>query len=454
MKRSRMILPARQGLVISICLCINAGAMAAGGVSASVKGRLDACIDSHLEDWVGFYKTAHASPELSNDEMESATRVADAFFAAGLDITREIGGHGVVGVIRNGEGPVLLIRGDMDGLPITEETGLPFASRVKVTRPDGTRTGVMHACGHDVHQTVLIATARSLSALREHWRGTVVFVAQPAEEIGQGARRMIEDGLFKKFPKPDNCIALHCAPELPAGKVAYTSGWALANVDSVDITVFGRGGHGAYPHKSIDPIVTASQLVMALQTIVSRRIDPREAAVVTVGSFHAGTKHNVIPDTATLQLTVRSYGDETRQKLLDAIRQIANDVCATAGCPRPPEVRILEDDYTPATFNTPELATHAGRVLRDSLGAENVLETKPVMGGEDFGRFAPAAGARGFMYWLGIVEAGRYAASKAPGGDPLPPLHSSKLSVDPIPTIRTGVRSMTCLALSLLNDPS
>jgi len=420
-------------------------------VSPDVQRRVEVCIDSQMEHWIGFYRTAHANPELSNDEVESATRVADAFFAAGLEITREVGGHGVVGVIRNGEGPVVLIRGDMDALPITEETGLPFASNKKVTRTDGTRTGVMHACGHDVHQTVLIATARSLSMLRDHWRGTVIFVAQPAEEIGQGARRMIEDGLFTKFPKPQDCIALHCAADLPAGKIGYTSGWALANVDSVDITIHGRGGHGAYPHKAIDPIVAGSQVVLALQTIVSRRIDPRESAVVTVGSFHAGTKHNVIPDSATLQLTVRSYGDDSRRKLLDSIRQIATDTCKAAGCETPPDVKVIETDFTPATFNDPALSQAAAEALRASVGADNVVELPPVMGGEDFGRFAPAVGGRGFMFWLGVVGADRYATSQKPGAAPLPPLHSSKLQVDPEPTIRTGVKAMTCLALSLLD---
>lgn len=450
MKFPKVFVQPQRGLVVAILLLCNAGALAAGGVSAELQSHLDACIDSHLDGWVAFYKEAHANPELSNDEMASSTRVADAFFAAGLEMTRDVGGHGVVGVIRNGEGPVILIRGDMDALPITEETGLPYASRVKVTTLGGTRSGVMHACGHDVHQTVLVGTAKSLSALRDHWRGTAVFVAQPAEEIGQGARRMIEDGLFKKFPKPRDCIALHCAADLPAGKVGYTSGWALANVDSVDITIHGRGGHGAYPHKAIDPIVAGSQVVLALQTIVSRRIDPREAAVVTVGSFHAGAKHNVIPDTATLQLTVRSYGDETRAKLLDAIRQIATDTCKAAGCTTPPDVKVLEDDFTPATYNNPDLARHAGDILRKTLGADNVLELPSVMGGEDFGRFAPAAGGRGFIFWLGIVDAERFAAAQKPGGEPLPPLHSSKLQADPEPTIRTGVRSMTTLALSLL----
>lgn len=421
-----------------------------GALTRSLQSRIDACLDTYLDEWLGFYKESHSNPELSNDEVESATRVADAMHAAGLEVTREIGGHGVVGVIRNGEGPVVLIRGDMDALPITEETGLPYASRKKVTRTDGTRSGVMHACGHDVHQTVLVATARSLSVLRDHWRGTAVFVAQPAEEIGQGARRMLEAGLYSKFPKPDNCIALHCAADLPAGKVGFTPGWALANVDSVNITIHGRGGHGAYPHKAVDPIVTGAQLVLALQTIVSRRVDPREAAVVTVGSFHAGTKHNVIPDAADLQLTVRSYGEDTRRLLLDSIRQIATDVCKAAGCPQPPTVTVLDDDYTPATFNDPALAKHAGEVFRDVLGRDNVVDLQPVMGGEDFGRFAPAAGSRGFIFWLGIVEPSRWAAAQQTGAAPLPPLHSSKLTVDPAPTIRTGVKSMTSLALSLL----
>ncbi len=424
----------------------------AGGrlVSTAQAERVTACIDSHIDDWIAFYKTAHANPELSNDELETARRVADAFHAAGIETTREFGGHGVVGLIRNGEGPVILIRGDIDALPITEETGLDYASRRTVTRPDGTRTGVMHACGHDMHQTVLIATARTLSALRSHWRGTVVFVAQPAEEIGQGARRMIEAGLFTKFPKPRDCIALHCAPQLMAGMIGVTPGNALANVDSINITVHGRGGHGAYPHESVDPIVAGSQLVLALQTIVSRRIDPREPAVITVGSFHAGSKHNVIPDEARLQLTVRSYGDDVRAQLLEAIRQVAVETCKAAGCEKPPTIEVVEADFTPSTYNDPTLAAHAIEVFRDAFGAPMVITTPPVMGGEDFGRYAPAAGARGLIYWLGILEPTRFAASRLPGAEPLPPLHSSKLQVAPEPTIRTGVRAMSHLALSLL----
>lgn len=411
---------------------------------------VDSRVDAGLQEWLAFYKICHSHPELSLHESKSADRVATVFGEAGLKVTRNVGGHGVVGVLENGAGPTLLIRGDMDALPVTEETGLPYASRVTVTKTDGAKVGVMHACGHDMHQTVLIATAQILSAMKDRWSGTILFVAQPAEEIGQGARLMIEDGLFDRFPKPDRCIALHVAHDLKVGTVGYTPGWAMANVDSVNITIHGRGGHGAYPHATVDPIVAASQLVLALQTIVSRRLDPRDTAVVTVGSIHAGAKHNVIPDEARLQLTVRSYTDDVRKLLLDSIRQMAEDVSRAARCPRPPTVEVLDADFTPAAYNDPQLVEQGVAVFRQVLGDQNTIRRPPSMGGEDFGRFARRLKVPGFMFWLGAVEADRFEASRRPEAEPLPSLHSAKFRLDPEPTIRTGVRGMSALALSLL----
>ncbi|MBK8268227.1 MAG: amidohydrolase [Planctomycetes bacterium] len=287
--------------------------------------------------------------------------------------------------------------------------------------------------------------------MKDQWSGTMMFVGQPAEEIGTGSRLMLEDGLYKKFPTPNYALAMHVSHEMKVGTVGYTSGWALANVDSVDITVHGKGGHGAYPHQTVDPIVTASQIVLAPQTIVSRRLDPRDTAVVTVGSIHGGTKHNVIPDSVTLQLTVRSYTDEVRKSLLDSIRQIATDICKAANCPKPPDVRVIENEFTPATYNEPQLVSQCVDLFGELLGAENVIARKPSMGGEDFSRYSrDAKGVKGFIYWIGVVDEARFAAAQEPGAEPLPSIHSAKFRPDPEPTIRTGVRTMCSAALSLL----
>ncbi|MCH8851145.1 MAG: amidohydrolase [Planctomycetes bacterium] len=283
--------------------------------SASDASSVAKWLDQNIQDLLKTYKHLHANPELSLQEVKTAALLAESFKRDGYEVTTGVGGTGVVAVMTNGDGPTVLIRGDMDALPIIEETGLDYISKVRVSKDDGTKVGVMHACGHDVHSTMLMGTARLLSELRTQWRGRIILVAQPAEEIGQGARMMIEDGLFERFPKPDFCIALHVQHNLPVGHIGYTSGWAFANVDSVDITVFGRGGHGARPNMAVDPIVAAAHLITSLQTIVSRRLDPLERAVITVGSIHGGSKHNIIPNEVKLQLTVRSYTDEVRKQL-------------------------------------------------------------------------------------------------------------------------------------------
>lgn len=424
----------------------------AGDPGAKLVAGVDKQIVKSLKTWIDRYKTCHTHPELSNQEKESSARVADAFKKLGFDVITNIGGYGVAGVLKNGDGPTLLIRGDLDALPIVEETGLPFASTVKIELGDGSHVGVMHACGHDMHQTILVATAQTLDALKDQWKGTVVFIAQPAEETGEGARRMIEDGLFKKVPKPDDCIALHVSHELESGTVGYTPGWVWANVDSVDITIHGKGGHGAYPHAAIDPIVTAAQVIIELQTIVSRRINPLDQAVVTVGSIHAGTKHNVIPDEAKLQLTVRSFTDSVRKELLDSIKRITVETSRAMGCPRDPDVVVRDREFTPAAYNDPKLTAHAVEVFQRLIGEKNVLQRPPSMGGEDFGVYAKTLGVPGFMFVLGVVEPGRFEASQKPGGAPLPTVHSAKFQIDIEPTLRTGVRCMTSLALSLLGS--
>lgn len=404
-------------------------------------------------DLIAYYTDLHTSPELSFSEKETARKIAAKLEPLGYKVATGIGGTGVVGVLENGTGPTVMIRGDMDALPVVEETGLSYASKVRVKREDGSEVGVMHACGHDMHQTCLLGTARVLSELRDKWRGKVMIVAQPAEEIGSGARAMIKDGLFERFGKPDYVLALHVSANHPAGTVAYASGWALANVDSVDVTIHGRGGHGSRPHETIDPIVMAAHVITALQTIVSRRINAQEAAVITVGSVHAGSKHNIIPDTAKLQITVRSYTEEVRQTLLAGIKQVTVNTCRALGAEKDPDVIIREHEFTPATYNDPALSEAGAEIIRKTIGFERVSTTEPVMAAEDFSEYARALKVPSFLFWLGSVPEDRYEASLREGGEPLPSLHSSKFYPDPEPTAATGVRSMTSLALSLLSKP-
>ena len=406
-------------------------------------------IASHLAGLLETYKQLHAHPELSLHEQETAALVAYELRAAGYEVTEHVGGFGVVGILKNGPGPTLMIRGDMDALPITEDTGLPYASKVQTKSDEGEMVGVMHACGHDVHTTNLLGTAKLLIAERASWSGTLMIVAQPAEEVGRGALMMMEDGLFKRFPRPDYALALHVEPTVIAGKVALVSGWAAANVDSVDITLYGRGGHGAQPHHTSDPIVAGSYLVTELQTIVSRRINPQSPAVVTVGSFHGGTKHSIIPDEVHLQLTVRSYTDEVRHELLESITQLTQDICKAHRCTKPPTIQIKKD-YTPAVYNDPQLTSAAEGIITAVLGEDNAIEVRPTMGGEDFGRYARTLKIPGLLLRLGATAPKLFKASKRKGDHPLPGLHSSQFAPDAALTLGTGIRVMGNLALAIL----
>jgi len=441
---ARSLIPILTVLLVTPALSIQVA-------RADDAARIDAWVDEALGGLVDTYRFLHANPELSLHEANTAALVAESLRGAGYRVMERVGGHGVVGLLENGDGPTLLVRGDMDGLPVVEATGLPYASQVRASGEDGVSVGVMHACGHDIHVTNLIGTARLMADLRDHWRGSLVILAQPAEELGRGARMMIEDGLFDRIPLPDHAIALHVEGNLPAGWIGYVSGWAAANVDSVDITIHGRGGHGARPHSTIDPIVTAAHLVTQLQTIVSRRINPIEPAVVTVGSIHGGAKHNVIPDEVKLQLTVRSYSDAVRSQLLESIEQMARDTCVAFQCPQPPDVTI-KDEYTPAMYNDPALAAKGAAVFSELLGAERVIALPAAMGGEDFGRYHRAKGFPAFLFRLGSVSAARFEEART-GGDPLPSLHSSRYAPDPAPTLQTGVRATARLAFALLGSP-
>jgi len=400
---------------------------------------------------VALYKELHQNPELGFQEVKTSARLAAEMRELGFDVTTGVGKTGVVAVMRNGPGPVVMIRADMDGLPVAEETGLPYASKATATTPAGIASPTMHACGHDIHMASWIGTARRLVDMRPDWSGTLVMIAQPAEESGSGATAMLADGLYTRFPKPNYVLALHDHAALPAGMIAYSNGYALANVDSVDLTIRGVGGHGAYPHTTKDPIVLAARTVMALQTLVSRENDPQSPAVVTVGSIRGGTSYNIIPDEVKLQLTVRSYTDETRERLLSGIRRVAEGEAIAAGVPtdRMPLVAIKED-FTPATFNTDKLTRRVADVLVDRFGKDRVIPQPPVMGGEDFSQYHRAdRSVESFIFWLGAVERKTWAAAK---GNPLrlPSLHSSKFAPDPVPTLAMGVEAMTSAALHLM----
>ena len=387
------------------------------------------------------YLDLHRHPELSLHEGKTALKLASQLSAAGYQVTPGVGGTGVVGVLRNGQGPTVLLRTELDALPVEEKTGLPYASTVP---------GVMHACGHDVHMSAWTGAATLLAQGKDKWRGTVVMVGQPAEETVQGARAMLADGLFKRFPKPDFSLAVHDSSDAPAGRVMVIPGFAMANVDSVDITIFGRGGHGAKPETTIDPIPIAARTVLALQTIISREKDPQEPAVITVGSIHGGSKHNIIPDEVKLQLTVRTYKPEVRAQLLAAIARVAKGEALAAGATREPLVTTSEGQS--ATYNDPAVTRRIGAALARDLGQENVVEGRPDMVAEDFGEFGKAAGVPSVLLRFGAVEPARYeAAIKA--GTPLPGLHSSTFVPDRERAIKSGATILTLAALELLGKP-
>jgi hippurate hydrolase len=425
---------------------------------ATAQGDLDQKIDSNIDDWVGTYKHFHANPELSTEEKETSALVASTLRKLGYEETDHFGqyenaklvSYGVVGVMKNGPGPTVYVRTELDALPVIENTGLPYASKVTVKRA-GSEVGVMHACGHDLHMTVFLGTAKMLAESKSQWSGTVIMIAQPAEETVGGAAAMLRSGLYAKFPKPDYVLALHDSAVLPAGEVAWHEGTMLAGADSVDITIRGYGGHGAAPNMTKDPIMIASELVVFLQTIVSREEDPMQPTVITVGSFHAGTKHNIIPDDAHLQLTVRTMTPEQREKTLAAITRATNGIAAAAGVPaeRAPIIEVSRNGV-PATINDPALTRRVAASLEKALGKENVVPGKPIMASEDFSLYAlqdpkpPTC-----MFWLGAVDPVKINDAQEKRTR-LPSLHSSEFAPLPEPAIRTGVKAMTSVVMDLL----
>ncbi len=398
-----------------------------------------------------FYIDLHLHPELSLMEEKTAAKVAAELRAAGFEVTEKFGGYGVVAVLKNGPGPTVLVRSDLDALPVQEETGLPYASTVSTKDLSGNQVSVMHACGHDIHMSVLIGTARVLASTRDRWSGTAILIGQPAEERVLGARAMLADGLYTKFPKPDFALALHDSATLPAGTVGTTEGYVMANVDTVDVTVFGIGGHGAAPQSTKDPIVLAARIVGALQTIVSREMRPTDPAVVTVGSFHGGTKNNIIPNEVKLGLTLRSYSDDARAHLVDAVKRICRGEAIAAGLPddRMPVVTISPEGMS-STYNDPALTKRVNRTLTDWLGASAVKALDPDMVSEDFSLFGRTAERIPIcLFRLGAAAPEKVAESQRTG-IPLPSLHSSKFSPVPEPTIKTGITAMSAAVLDLL----
>jgi len=406
-------------------------------------------MDEHLDEYLQLYQHFHTHPELSFYEEQTARRLAEELQAAGCNVTTEVGGHGVVALLQNGRGPTVMWRCDLDALPVTENSGLPYASTVRTHNDDNVEVGVMHACGHDVHITNLVAVARYFATHRELWEGTLMFVGQPAEERGAGAKAMLEAGLFRHFPKPDFALAAHVDATLPAGYIGYRSGYALANVDSCDITVKGRGGHGSFPQGCIDPIVQAAELVTALQTIVSREISPLEPAVVTVGSIHGGTKHNIIPDSCHLQLTIRSYSDDVRQSIKDAISRKAAAIAQACGAPAP-VVDFTEG--TPAVMNDEALVDRVVPALAEALGEDKLVLADRSMGGEDFSRYG-RAGVPIFMFRLGSVDPARMDEFARSGRLP-PSLHSAEYFPEPRVTLRTGLVATVTALLQLVGRPN
>jgi hippurate hydrolase len=443
-----------------VLFCFFVSVPAAQGQQAG----LDSLLDREMPRLVSTYKALHAAPELSGQEVKTSALVAQELRGLGFAVTERVGkfaGHpdwisyGVVGVFKNGAGPTVYVRTELDALPIEEKTGLPYASTVRAKDDAGREVGVMHACGHDIHITSFLGTAKLLVELKSQWQGTLVMLAQPAEEAVSGAKAMVEDGLYTRFPRPDCVLALHDSPYIAAGMVGYRAGYAMASSTSVDVILRGVGGHGSAPEITKDPVVEAAEFILAIQTIVSRENSPFDPAVVTVGSIHGGTRYNIIPDEVHLQVTLRTYKEEVRQRIIAALERMARGIAAADGIPasRAPIVEVSKDEYVPAMYNDPQLTLRLAEVFRKALGPANVVEAPPVMGSEDFGRFGldnhqiPIC-----QFRLGAVDAAKLAESQRTGV-PLPGLHSSLWAPLPEPTLRTGVKAMSSAVLDLMKKP-
>ena len=435
-----------------LCAAVSAGVLAAAAPATAMPDYAADVSADYQRELGSLFDWFHRNPELSFKEVNTAARMARELRAIpGIDVTEKVGGTGVVGVMKNGPGPVVLVRADMDGLPVEEKSGLANASKLRQVDIDGVEKPVMHACGHDTHITALVGTARRLAAMRDRWKGTVLFVVQPAEERIGGAKAMVEDGLYTRFPKPAYALAFHVDSETPTGMVSAAEGLQYSSSDSVDITVPGIGAHGASPHTGRDPVYMASQLVIALQGLVSRERQPLTPAVITVGSFHAGLKHNIISDEARLQLTVRSNDEAERKRLIDGIRRVARGIGELNGMPadKMPVVKVVEG--TGVTYNDPALARRLNGVLARTLG-ETAFKpfVQTDMGAEDFPYFIqPETGVKGYYFIVGGTPQAVFDAV-ASGGPPVPSHHSPLFKITPEPAIVTGTVAMTAAVLDLL----
>jgi len=433
----------KTSLVLSFFLLSVSGFMNIVGAAEDLRGAIAADYEENL---ASLFRHFHQHPELSNQEVETAKRLAAELDALGFDVTEQVGGTGIVAVMQNGPGPTVLLRADMDGLPVRESSGLPYASAATQVDEGGVEQPVMHACGHDVHMTSLVGAARQLAARREDWSGTLVLIGQPAEEIGSGARAMLEDGLYERFPKPDYALAFHVSSLHPAGKIEVPFGIAYSSVDTVDVAVHGIGAHGAYPHRGVDPVLVASQIVVSLQSVVSRTINPLEPGVITVGSIHGGTKHNIIGDRVDMQLTVRADSFETREVLLDSIDRVAEGVAMSLGVPDDllPEVVVSPTERTPPLVNDDETAAVIESGFREHFGEEYMVELpRQGMGGEDFAYFiAPDTGVKGVYFRVGGTQESELANA--------PSHHSPLFKIEPEPAVKSGVEAMVVGAMTLM----
>jgi amidohydrolase len=440
-----------------MAVCGMVVAVTAGLTSRAIAQEVPALVDKQLPSLLTTYKGLHTAPELSHHEVQTSALLADEMRKAGYTVTERVGkypdgsqAYGVVGILKNGAGPTLLIRTDLDALPVTEDTKLPYASKVRSKNPAGQDVGVMHACGHDIHVTTMIGVARNMAALKSQWHGTLMLIGQPSEETIDGAKAMMADHLYERFGKPDLAIALHDA-NFAAGKVSVVSGPALASSTSIDVVMRGVGSHGAAPEVGKDPIVMAGEFIVALQTVVSRSTPPSQPAVVTIGDIHGGTKRNIIPDEVKMELTTRCYSEEERQTIIEGVKRTAKGVAIAAGVPadRMPIVTVLNDESTPATVNDAALAARLQKIFEAKLGADNVIERKSIMGSEDFGIFSLDHKIPAVIFWLGAYDPAKVAESERTGVA-LPSPHSPFFAPLPEPALRTGVTAMTDAAVALL----
>lgn len=420
----------------------------------------DAAVDAQMPALLETYKTFHRNPELSHKEQHTSATLAADLRKLGYTVTEHVGrykdgsqAYGVVAMLKNGAGKQLLVRSDMDALPVEEKTGLDYASHARSTNAEGADVSVMHACGHDIHLTVLLGFAERMAAEKSRWHGTLMLIGQPSEETIDGARAMLDDHLYDRFGKPDYVLAEHDSSEYAAGTIALKPGPLLASSTSIDVVMRGKGSHGAAPQLSQDPVVMAAEFIMQMQTIVSRQINPQQPAVITVGQIHGGTKRNIIPDEVRMGLTMRAYDEETRLKMIDAVRRTADGVAVGYGVARDrmPLVEVSESEITPATNNDPALAERLEDVAVATLGAAKVEQATPIMGSEDVGQFRMQDSIPGVMFWLGAADPGKLAEARKTR-TPLPGPHSALFAPVPEPTIRTGVTAMTAMALDLLKS--